>query len=173
VYRYVKNNPALAIDPSGLVTVVPLPDANYHVLNNIDASCVSPTNSTGVTAGGCEKVGFTPDWTCTKDDFDCPLSRWRARVTITLYGDIYLAAGPFPYLGRDPADHSVVSTATARAHENLHVADKLHAILPIYERFEAASFDSQEECNQAGIAATAQALPAWTAAGVQSQNRRH
>jgi RHS repeat-associated protein len=160
-YRYVRNRPTAAIDPSGQVDVVPLPDANVHRLGDIDAAC-------GLTAGGCERVGFSPDWTCKKD-----CDKWKAKVTISLNGDIYVATGPFPYKGRPPADSSVRDTASALRHENLHVSDMVNAILPIYQQFESKSFDSKEDCDQAGVAATAQAVPGWAAAGAASQRRRH
>lgn len=161
-YRYTTNNPANSKDPSGWVDVIPLPDANIHSLSDIDADCGHST------AGGCERVGYTADWSCKKD-----CDKWSAKVKITLGGAIYVATGPFPYKGRNPADPSIHDTASALAHERLHVNDKLNAILPIYEGFESKKFDSKEDCEKAGLAADLQASPAWNTAGQASQRRRH
>jgi RHS repeat-associated protein len=172
VYAYVRNRPIGSKDPSGMVQVVPLPDANIHRLPDIDSGCRSANNPGGETAGGCEAVGFSPNWECKKTCFYAQV--WQAKkVTLSLNGDIYVATGRFPYKGRHPADPSVRDTAGALAHEQRHVSDKLNAILPIYEQFESRYFHSKEECDQAGIAATAQAVPAWAAAGALSQQRRH
>jgi RHS repeat-associated protein len=161
-YRYARSNPVNWADPSGLVEVVPLPDANIHRLADIDPDCGHPT------AGGCERVGYTADWSCKKD-----CDTWSAKVKITLGGPIYVATGPFPYKGRKPQDPSVHDTASALAHEMLHVNDKLNAILPIYRDFESKTFKSKEECEKTGLAADLQASSRWTQAGQDSQRRRH
>jgi RHS repeat-associated protein len=173
LYAYVHNRATGSKDPSGMVDVVPLPDANIHRLPDIDADCRSSNNPTGETGGGCERVGFSPNWECKKTCFYAEV--WQARVTITLFGDIFVATGPFPYKPQRglPIDRSVVDTNSALRHEQRHVNDKLGAILSIYEQFESRYFHSKEECNQAGVAATAQAVPAWAAAGALSQQRRH
>jgi RHS repeat-associated protein len=158
-YRYVSNRPTLGVDPSGLVTVIPLPVANIHTLSDIDASC-------GVTAGGCNKVNYRVDWT------GCETCDHTPHFTITLFGDIFVASGPFPYKGRHPADRSIVSTATALAHEQGHTDDKVQAIVPIFQRAEH-HFDSQAECEAAAQEAALQAQPAWDRASAESQRRRH
>jgi RHS repeat-associated protein len=158
-YRYVNNRPTLAIDSSGLVTVIPLPDANIHTLPDIDPSC-------GTTAGGCNKVGYSVDWT------GCDSCTHTPSFTITLNGAIFVASGPFPYKGRTPADRSVVSTATALAHEQRHTDDKVNAIVPIFRGAEHP-FPSQAACEDAASAAALQAAPAWDRAAAESQRRRH
>jgi RHS repeat-associated protein len=173
VYAYVYNRPLVSKDPSGMVTVVPLPDANIHRLPDIDADCRNSNNPTGETGGGCERVGFSPDIDCQKTCFYAEV--WKARVKLNLFGDIYVATGPFPYKPQRglPKDRSVVDTASALRHEQRHVDDKLNAILPIYEQLESKTFHSKVECIDAAIAATAQAVPGWAAAGVASQQKRH
>ena len=168
VYRYVLNNPVIGIDPHGTVTVVPLPEANYHILPNIDASCASSDNPSGITAGGCNKAGYGVDWKCEGCE-----NNYKAKVTITLTGSIFIAQGPFPYLGRRAADRSVRDTASARRHEELHTQDKLNAIQPIFETLEAQSFKSKAECEAAAEAAAVRAAPLWDHAATQSQRRRH
>jgi RHS repeat-associated protein len=163
-YRYVSNRPSLATDPYGLVTVIPLPAGNIHTLPDIDAPCASPSNP--VTAGGCNKVGYSVDWT------GCDSCTHTPSVTITLGGSIFVASGPFPYKGRTPGDRSIVSTATALAHEKLHTDDKVNAILPIFQGVEHA-FPSQAACEAAAEAAASQAAPAWDRAAAESQRRRH
>jgi len=165
-YRYVSNRPSVAIDPSGLVTVIPLPPANIHTLPDIDPSCVSPTNPSGVTSGGCNKVGYSVDWT------GCDSCTHTPSFTITLGGSIFVASGPFPYKGRPPKDHSIVSTETALAHEKRHTDDMVNAIVPIFQRAERP-FPSQAECEAAAEAAAMQAAPAWDRAAAESQRRRH
>ena len=163
LYAYVSNRPTVAVDPSGRVTVIPLPETHIHRKADIDRDCTS-----GDTAGGCENVDYAVSWTC-----DCDGGSWRAKVTITLTGNIYVATGPFPYKGRQPQDRSVTSTETALAHEMLHVNDKLAAIKPIFERFESQQYASHDACETAGTAAAMQASPLWVPAGRASQGRRH
>ena len=159
LHRYVSNRPTLADDPSGLVTVIPLPAANIHTLSDIDASC-------GVTVGGCNQVNYSVDWT------GCEICDHTPHFTITLLGAIFVASGPFPYKGRSPADRSIVSTATALAHEQRHTDDKVNAIVPIFQRVEH-HFDSQAECQDAAQEAASQAAAAWITASAESQRRRH
>jgi RHS repeat-associated protein len=85
-YRYVNNRPTVAFDPSGLVAVIPLPDSNIHRLPDIDPFC-------GITAGGCNKVDYRPDFTCEKLN-NC--DTWKAKFTIRLVGDIYVATNQYP-----------------------------------------------------------------------------
>jgi RHS repeat-associated protein len=161
-YSYVRNWPTRATDPFGLVTVIPLPPDHVHTLPDIDPNC-------GVTAGGCNKVDYRPDFTCEKG----PNCKWTARFTIRLVGDIYVASGPFPYKGRQPADRSVRNSASALAHENQHTNDEVNAIVPIFQRVEGQSFDSESDCQNAAANAEVQAAAAWAQAAADSQRRRH
>ena len=165
-YRYVSNRPTLAVDPTGLVRVIPLPDSDIYTLADIDASCKSRQNPTGVTAGGCNKVTYTVNWT------GCESCDHTPQFTITLLGAIYVASGPFPYKGRNPADRSIVSTATALAHEQGHTSDMVAAIVPIFQGAEH-HYGSQEECEAAAEEAALRAGPAWESAAANSQRRRH
>ena len=161
-YSYVRNWPTRATDPFGLVTVTPLPADHVHTLPDIDPEC-------GITSGGCNKVDYRPDFNCEKG----PNCKWTARFTIRLVGDIYVASGPFPYKGREPGDRSIRNTATALAHENQHTNDKVNAIVPIFSRVEAQSFDSEADCQNAAANAEVQAAAAWAQASADSQRRRH
>lgn len=165
-YRYVGNRSTVAVDPSGLVTVIPLPPGNIHVMKNIDSSCVSASNPTGITAGGCNKVSYSVDWT------GCEGCDHKPNFTITLNGSIFVAAGPFPYMGRKPQDQTVVSTETAIAHEQRHTDDKVNAIRPIFQAAEHP-YPSAEACQAAAEAAAMQAAPLWDQAARESQRRRH
>jgi RHS repeat-associated protein len=160
-YAYVHNRPTMAVDPSGQVTVIPLPAANVHFLSDIDPNC-------GVTAGGCNKVNYSPEFAC---EGEC--GGWRARFTIKLTGDIYVATGPYPYKGRPARDRSVVDAASAKRHEDLHTDDKVNAIRRIFGQVEARLFQSQQACIDAAVAAEVQAGPAWDQASRDSQRRRN
>jgi len=164
-YRYVTNRPTLESDPSGLFHVIPLPDNNVHVQDDIDASCADAQNPTGETAGGCNKVNYTVDWTGC-DDCD-----HKPDFTITLTGDIYVGRR-FPYKGRTPLDRSVVSTATALAHEQRHTDDKVNAIRPVFLLAERP-YPTKDDCEAAAQAAAIQAGPLWNQAAGASQRRRH
>jgi RHS repeat-associated protein len=161
-YAYVRNQPTRATDPFGLVTVIPLPADHVHTLADIDPNC-------GITAGGCNKVDYRPDFNCEKG----PNCKWTAKFTVSLVGDVYVASGPFPYKGRNPGDTSVRNTATALAHENQHTNDKVNAIVPIFARVEGMSFDSEADCQNAAATAEVQAATAWAQASADSQRRRH
>jgi len=164
-YRYVANRPTISTDPSGLVTVIPLPATNIRAMDDIDASCVSATNPTGKTAGGCNKVTYSVDWT------GCKECDHRPSFTITLKGSIFVAT-TFPYKGRHPWDTTVTSTEAAIVHEQHHTDDEVQAILPIFSAAEHA-YPSEEACEQAAQAAAIQAAPAWDRAAAESQRRRH
>jgi RHS repeat-associated protein len=163
-YSYVHNRPTFAIDPSGLVTVIPLPDDHIHRQADIDGAdaCGHPT------AGGCNKVDYRPDFDCQKD-----CDGWKAHFTIRLVGDIYVATGPFPYRGRQPEDRHVRNTESALRHEQSHTDDKVNAIKPIFEHVEGQTFGSKEECENAAANAEVQAGPLWNQAAADSQRRRH
>lgn len=161
-YSYVHNRPTGLIDPSGQVALIPLPADKIHRLPDIDPYCE-------ITAGGCNKVDYRPDFTC---DQDCD-GHWKVKFTIRLVGDIYVATGPFPYKGRTPADRSIHDTQTALAHENLHIDDEVNAILPIFSRAEERNFSSLQDCQAAASAAEGEAGTKWNQAREESQRRRH
>ena len=165
-YGYVANRPTIAVDPSGLFHLIPLPDSAIHTLPDIDTFCTSPGNPTGETAGGCNRVTYAVDWK------GCEQCDHKPDFTVTLKGDIYVAAGPFPYKGLTPKDRSVVSTQSALAHEQLHTDDKVAAIEPIFRAAEHP-YSSQAECEEAASAAAVRAAPLWDQAGRDSQRRRH
>jgi RHS repeat-associated protein len=167
-YRYVHNRPSTMIDPSGQVDVIHL--EGIVIEPNVDADCQDSTNPRNETAGGCNKVNYGADYQCRQE----PCSKsWKGHVTVTLAGDIYVSSGPYPYLGRPrAADRSVVDRASMIRHEQGHTADKLNAILPIFNFFESMSFVSEQECENAGQAAMIGAAARWAQAGVESQRRR-
>jgi hypothetical protein len=72
-----------------------------------------------------QKVDYRPDFDCQKD-----CDGWKAKFTIRLVGDIYVATGPFPYRGRQPEDRHVRDTESALRHEQSHTDDKVNISVP-------------------------------------------
>ena len=160
-YAYSGNGPTNASDPLGLVLVDPL-EIQYIFLPDIDPYC-------GVTAGGCNQVKYRPEYECTQGP-DC---QWRAEFTIYLYGNIYVASGPFPYKGRNPVDTHARNTAGVLRHEEQHTLDMVNAILPIFRQIEGWTFRTKDLCDDAAVRAEIQAGQAWNEAAAASEARRH
>jgi RHS repeat-associated protein len=165
-YAYSGNGPTNASDPLGLVTVDPT-GVLVSTLPDVDGYCAPE-----ITGGGCITVSYRTKHWCSQGP-DC---QWRAEFFISLYGNIYVASGAFPYKGRIPLDRNVTSTATALRHEELHLWDDVQAMVPILQRVEGWTFRTKELCEDAARRALQQARKAWmaeTGTSGASEARRH
>ncbi len=145
---------------SGTVTIIPLPADNIHRLPDIDPYC-------GITAGGCERVDYRPDFDCAKDG-----DSWIASFTITLTGDIYVATGPYPYKRRPPADRSIRDTDSALRHELRHVEDLVNALRALFQGVANNVFAEEGDCKKAAADAEVSAITVAAQARADSQRRR-
>ncbi|MBZ5499983.1 MAG: hypothetical protein LAP85_26595 [Acidobacteriia bacterium] len=147
----------------GFVAIFELPAENIKYMDDIDASC-GPV----LTAGGCERVDYRPDFVCVQNS----ASMWTANYTISLTGNIYVAKGPFPYKGRDPQDHSITDTASALRHEQRHVDDLVNALRNLFQGFAKFVSGSEEDCKETAGEAEKRAITVADQARRDSAQRR-
>lgn len=138
MYAYVDNNPLGFSDPFGLVKVTK--NISETLVNgDIDRSCES------MPAGACT-VGIRAAASAVCEGCG---DGYRAKAYLFVYGQLFAYDGPFPYKNRRPRDTSVVSTATAVAHEcREHLDPATNAAVAVLAQLEGKQCGSKEECEQ-------------------------
>jgi RHS repeat-associated protein len=143
-YPYVRNNPVIARDPTGLYVSVPGADMSGIAITvepDIDADCKSKP------AGACSLVN------AEVDSCECPCTGSGNRLVAHLrpYGHIFVSSGPFPYKNRSPMkDLSVTDPMSAYAHElNAHIKPAIEAAMSVINKAEAKPYRSKDECKKA------------------------
>lgn len=150
LYSY-PTNPVDAIDPFGLFKIddgtLKAPVKTLMVL----AAC--KTSPVACTIGLNASISF---------DCDGCGNEWRpTNVTLWVRGQIYAYAGNPKTLKKTIVDKSVVDFASAVKHEHAwHIDIAIAAVSPIISSFENTTFESEVNCEDAGI---------WTNWEVQSR----